>query len=238
MSVNKKYTMYEIYNAFPKARNAGDFFWGRYVTRFLSYPLAWLFLRLGIGANIVSYASILVVMTGVALLCMDSSITRLCGVILIEFWMVLDCVDGNIARVTKRSSPLGSMIDAFSGYYAFAFVFLGVGTAAYMVDPAQNALWIFLGAVASISSILPRLMTQKRRNIIATYPQDGNVTGTRMKNIDVRISIVGYFMPLLILAAIFNAYSLLTIVYTFISVASLIAMTIYYIYDAEKRSSK
>ncbi len=48
--------------------------------------------------------------------------------------MVLDCVDGNIARVSGRSSPVGGMLDGCCTLLFWAGYFIAVGALAYQPD--------------------------------------------------------------------------------------------------------
>lgn len=51
---------------------------------------------------------------------------------------VLDCVDGTIARVTRRSSPVGGMLDGLTTLLIWALYFTTVGVLAH--DPAGS--WV------------------------------------------------------------------------------------------------
>jgi phosphatidylglycerophosphate synthase len=90
------------------------------------------------------------------------------GVVLINLWIVLDCCDGNIARVTKKSSYMGEFIDAVSGYVICAFNFLAIGLAAYnrstLLFGEKNVWLVVIGAVACISNLFARLIYQKYTN--------------------------------------------------------------------------
>ena len=157
------YSWGEIVRSLPKKKNSKSSLWVKWIIRKLSFPFTFLFINLGFSAWGASVLSIFVALAGCAVLCVDSALWRVVGVVLVEFWLVMDCVDGNIARVKKTSSPMGGCIDAFSGYFITAFVFFSVGVAAcYSTRFAEHAgLWVAMGGLSSAFGLLARLIHQK-----------------------------------------------------------------------------
>lgn len=148
------------------------------VFRPLSFYLTWLFLRLGISANQVTYISLLVGLTGLGLLAFGGYGARVLGALLLNFWIVLDCVDGNIARCTSSSSRFGFFLDTTTGHIINLFLFLSVGIGMFInPDCAQSSiratlpfhldsqlipvLVLILGCWASEASTFARLIYQK-----------------------------------------------------------------------------
>lgn len=157
------YSWGEIVRSLPKKKNSKSSLWVKWIIRKLSFPFTFLFINLGFSAWGASVLSIFVALAGCAALCVDSALWRVVGVVLVELWLVMDCVDGNIARVKKTSSPMGGCIDAFSGYFITAFVFFSVGVAAcYSTRFAEHTgLWVAMGGLSSAFGLLARLIHQK-----------------------------------------------------------------------------
>ena len=157
------YSWGEIVRSLPKKKNSKSSLWVKWIIRKLSFPFTFLFINLGFSAWGASVLSIFVALAGCAALCIDSALWRVVGVVLVELWLVMDCVDGNIARVKKTSSPMGGCIDAFSGYFITAFVFFSVGVAAcYSTRFTEHAgLWVAMGGLSSAFGLLARLIHQK-----------------------------------------------------------------------------
>ncbi len=157
------YSWGEIVRSLPKKKNSKSSLWVKWIIRKLSFPFTFLFINLGFSAWGASVLSIFVALAGCAALCVDSALWRAVGVVLVELWLVMDCVDGNIARVKKASSPMGGCIDAFSGYFITAFVFFSVGVAAcYSTRFTEHAgLWVAMGGLSSAFGLLARLIHQK-----------------------------------------------------------------------------
>lgn len=244
-----KYSMKEILKSYTPEKRKQSSIWARIFSRPLSFPLTYIFINLGISANLMSVISVVEVIIACIFILIGGKLL-IPGVILYVLWHVLDCCDGNIARVKKTSSYAGEFFDAVSGYTAPAFIFLSVGVAAYRTTPFSDmAFWfIVLGAIASLSDILGRLIYQKyvvteyRIGLINT---EGNIDDTRNSSkihlIDMCIRNMTYssaFMPLLILAMIFNRYDLLILLFAAYNFLFLIASFTFFVRKARKLDEK
>lgn len=165
------------YEAGSKAADDRNEIWTYYVVRPVSFHLAALFMRAGITANQVTWLSFAVLLPGVSLLGWGSHLAAVFGAGLINAWLLLDCVDGNIARYHKTSSSYGAFLDTMGGYGAYALVFFAAGIGAYNRPgdlgavtswsehaAVDGAVWISLGAWASIAALWTRLVFQKFKN--------------------------------------------------------------------------
>lgn len=242
----KYYSLKEIIKSLPAKKNSKSSLWVKLIVRKLSFIFTYLFINLGCSAWGASIISVLVAMIGSFCFVINHSLCRIIGVILIELWLVLDCVDGNIARVKKTSSEMGEFIDALSGYYVTGFVYFFVGiTAAYTTELFSEYafLMIILGGVSTISGLLARIIHQKYTYSIMVInqanPQKHNdIPEQEVENkksiqyirsrLDKEIGISGLFMPLLIVALIFNLFDVFTIFYFAFQFCALIAVTVYY----------
>ena len=105
--------------------------WLYYVIRKISFYITWIFLKSGFSANQTTYIAIIVGLTGCGFMTYTDYKIKIIGTLLINFWIVLDCVDGNIARYKKESSEYGEFIDSLGGYLMNALLFLSVGIGAF-----------------------------------------------------------------------------------------------------------
>ncbi len=220
-----KYTMQQIKDSLPKKKNKGDSLWVQYVARNLSYPFTYLFINLGFSAWAVSVLSIAVAFLACFAFCINSDIARWAGVILIHFWMICDCVDGNIARVKKTTGPMGEFIDAQSGYIISAFCYFGLGVAAYYTTKYTDysILLLALGGVSSIANILSRLIHQKftvaqikvngGEDEVHKEEQEKFSFQSLRRRIGKEIGLSGMFMILVILCQLFKIYDYVTVFY-------------------------
>ena len=127
-------------------------------------PIAYLFLPflhnyLRLSPNGISILSIAFSSSGFLLLGLNTDIPlALLGVACLMFFMVLDCADGSLARITARkyghSNPLGEFFDAFAGYIFIAGFGFALGGHGYL--NTNNPLWLLLGGLCSVSGLFPR----------------------------------------------------------------------------------
>ena len=140
-------------------------------------------------------------------------------------WNLLDGVDGNIARYTKRFSALGSVYDAMSGYVAMVLSFFAWGVAAAHNDGILTGfvhiepdMYIILGALSGIFVIFPRFIMHKT---ITTLGDEKNVSSVKEKSeygfiklVALNLtSIAGFVQVLMLLAISFGLLDAFTIGY-------------------------
>lgn len=101
------------------------------VYRPVSFWITPLFLALGWTADAVSVLQLgfAVAMIGVA--CLGGLAGALAVVGLALAIQVLDCVDGNVARVSRHTTPVGTMIDGLCTLLFWALYFVAVGVLAH-----------------------------------------------------------------------------------------------------------
>ena len=226
--------------------------WLYYVIRKISFYITWIFLKFGFSANQTTYIAIIVGLTGCGFIIYTDYKIKIIGTLLINFWIVLDCVDGNIARYKKESSEYGEFIDSLGGYLMNALLFLSVGIGAFNC-PEQSfrficqlfifnilnineSILIILGAWSSITNILSRLIFQKYMNIFRTMKSteikprsNANLSKSVYHKmyfiIHNIVSFSGFLTPILFLATIFRLLNIFVIFYAIINTGVLIATT-------------
>ena len=197
-------------------------------------------------ANMVSVLSWIVIFLAAALLCINNFWCMLTGVILTNFWLVLDCVDGNIARVKKVRTFMGDFYDAIAGYGPFSFTTVALGVAAYHTSflmPEQYRVWLILiGAIGAVVNVYMRLIHQKYLNcyfagkkilgeldeITLKDTEDKKSFAYIREQIDKNIGVSGLFMPWLFIALFTNTFDIMLICYTFYYVLSFLAICVLY----------
>jgi len=89
----------------------GESCYGKHVSRKISPIFTWLFLKLRVRPNTVTLLSVLAAVTGTILLLEDSPSSVVAGAVCWQLWLILDCSDGEVARLTGKSSLRGAYID-------------------------------------------------------------------------------------------------------------------------------
>lgn len=239
------YSFKEIVESLPKKKNSRSSLWVKLVVRKLSFFFTYLFVNLHITPWLASVISAVVALAGSVFFCFDACWCRIVGLVLTQMWLVLDCVDGNIARVTKTCSYMGDFIDTLSGYVISACSMLGIGIAASYTSNLtllqDSNVFIILGAIGSIGNVLARLIHQNYMVTLMKLEKKGKIInnpdndveadkgiGYIRSRIDKEIGISGLYMPLLILMVLINRLDLLTIFYSLFFGASALAIAGYY----------
>lgn len=219
MSIDKHYPASE--------EIANSFFW-RLLVKKPSYFLAAIFIILGIKPNTVTYLSLYLSIIAFLVFVFFPSEYFLLAAILLNLWNVLDAVDGNIARYTGKTSLFGHFLDTVACYFTIALSFLAIGFAA---DHSNNRFDIFpdlnyllMGALASISNILMRLIYQNKKNCFSSLPKlevkRDDIPFVR--KVDIELGISGFFMVAVVLSSIFSTFNIMVLFYSFYYISALV----------------
>jgi phosphatidylglycerophosphate synthase len=86
------------------------------------------------------------------------------GAFLLQLSAVIDCVDGDLARVLYKESRLGKWLDLAGDQFVHIAVFAGIGYGLASSDPASPALALGISAVLGVIisfAVIVRLMQRK-----------------------------------------------------------------------------
>lgn len=91
----------------------------------LGFRIAQMLRNTGITPNMVTILSIFVGVGAGYMFYFDNIIYTICGILLLIFANILDCVDGQLARLTGIKSAIGRILDGFAGDLWFASIYIG-----------------------------------------------------------------------------------------------------------------
>jgi phosphatidylglycerophosphate synthase len=149
-----------------------DSFISRYIYRPVSFYLAVPFVWLGFSANQVTLLSFVVALVGMGLLATGNQPAVLIGSLLRATGVLLDYVDGDIARLQGKTSHLGKFLDGMTDTLIGALLPLAVSLGLYskpdrilaplssQVDP--GLIWV-VGASISVTTCLGALLIFRLR---------------------------------------------------------------------------
>ena len=241
-----KYTLKDITSSLTKKKNSRSSLWVQLWVRKASFPVTYLFINAGWTANMVSVLSWFVIFGAAVLLCINNFWCMFSGVILTNLWLVLDCVDGNIARVKKVKTFMGDFYDAVAGYGPFSFTTVALGVAAYHTSflvPEEYRVWLILiGAVGAVANVYMRLIHQKYLNcyfvgkkilgeldkITLKDTEDKKSFAYIREQIDKNFGVAGLFMPWLLMAVFTNTFDIMLVCYVAYYVLSFLAICVMY----------
>lgn len=210
------YSLRDIRNSRDTAKKYIDRIdvWVYFIVRPVANLLTWLFLKIRVSANTATFISTMIGFFGAGVLIFGTSGKFvLLGLILLNLWIVFDCIDGNIARTTKTSSLVGTYLDGISGYFYVSLLYTSLGVAVYknysLEINGQNYSWIYMlmGALTSMVCILPRLFEHKAQTLFSNY--DSEIMDKNNYSIFYIIGLnvagmAGLSNPLMIVAYVFN----------------------------------
>ena len=129
---------------YRRTRKPNDILWNRFVARPLAAVLVVPLARTPITPNQVTFATLPVFLAGAAVLALLPSWGALVGAAaIIELSYVLDCADGQLARLKGTSSPVGAHLDFLMDELK-AFVLVGA-VAVRLWLPARDPRWLLEG---------------------------------------------------------------------------------------------
>lgn len=114
-----------------------------YLARPLSSPLTRLSARLGLRPNLVSGVGLVVGLAAGAVAALGGYLATLGAATLFFAGLILDCVDGDLARGTLSTSRLGQWMDTVTD--DLSYVALAVGLGVGITRDGGDAIWLWLG---------------------------------------------------------------------------------------------
>ncbi|MCZ7434414.1 CDP-alcohol phosphatidyltransferase family protein [Streptomyces sp. WMMC1477] len=145
-----------------KDRRSGEHWAGRLYMRELSLRCDRYLVNTRITPNQLTYLMVVAgVLAGAALL-LPSLGGAILAALLIQLYLLLDCVDGEIARWRQQTSVTGVYLDRVGHYLAEAALLTGFGLRAadlFGTEGGANWMWAFLGGMAALGAILIKAET-------------------------------------------------------------------------------
>ncbi|UCG90971.1 MAG: NTP transferase domain-containing protein [candidate division WOR-3 bacterium] len=124
----------------------------RYINRPLSIRITKLLLRTKIHPNCISCFCFITSTVAALFFFLGGYVNLLIGAMLAQFSSILDGCDGEIARLKFLETEFGGWLDAVLDRYADAVLLLGLTYHTYQA--IGSVVWIFIGMVAIIGSLI------------------------------------------------------------------------------------
>ena len=156
-----------------KERRNEEHWAGRLYMRSLSPYVAWLALRMGFSPNHLTYLMMVSgVLAGFVVSLPVSGTgalwTALGGALLVQVYLLLDCVDGEVARYLRQTSVAGVFLDRIGHYLSEVALLAGLGFAAQ--GGWENGGWVELGLLAALGAALVKAETD---NVVVARAKSG-----------------------------------------------------------------
>jgi len=132
------------------ANRANDGFFSVFVLRKVSKLLTFVAVKIGATPNQVTMASFAIGLYAAYSFAQGDFWSILIGAVLLQVSIIVDCVDGELARYTRKFSELGAWLDAITDRVKEYAVFLGLAYGAF-VHNGQN-LWVLAAVLMTIQT--------------------------------------------------------------------------------------
>jgi phosphatidylglycerophosphate synthase len=142
---------------------------GRLYMRKISPRATWLLARLGWSPNAVTLAFIACGIAAGVVVAFGGLVTAIVAVVLVQLALLFDCSDGELARLTKRTSAGGIYLDRVGHYLCEVAMLAGLGVR------AQGALTISGGYVTAglAAAVLACLVKAETDNVVIARAVQG-----------------------------------------------------------------
>ncbi len=120
----------------------------RWFNRPCGRPVSKLLIHTPITPNTVSIISIIIGVISAILFTKGTYGSMVLGALLLQLSAVIDCVDGDIARVVFKETPVGKWIDLVGDQIVHLGVFAGIALGVSKSMSSPLALWLGVSAVA------------------------------------------------------------------------------------------
>jgi phosphatidylglycerophosphate synthase len=147
----------------------------RYVSRPISIYITKILLYTPVSANHVTVSMLILGVLGGILLIFNNYWYSICGALLLIISLILDCVDGEIARYRKTTSIIGKYLDRLTHIVVYPFMFIGLCFGAY--TNSQNIWFLIFGFSTSSFTLLRFLLNLERLNILREESKTANERG-------------------------------------------------------------
>jgi phosphatidylglycerophosphate synthase len=149
--------------------SASDTWYARIVCRKFSPFFTWVFYRTPITPNQITFLMILTGIAGGIFLAIPGYYNGLIGILFLQLFLVLDCVDGEIARSKQIFSTKGKFLDLIANDIVLVSIFTG------LIFKFQNYMAAIAGFLAIIFFLMSKLFPFYAKGV------DEKLTGEYLK---------------------------------------------------------
>lgn len=137
-------------------RRSDEHWAGRLYMRGVSVYVTRVALRWGLSADAVTLLMLFVGLAGAGLLFVAGLWPAIVAALAVQTYLLLDCVDGEVARWRKTESARGVYLDRISHYLVEGLLLIGLG---WRAGAATGGPWLAAGMGAALAVVLGRVET-------------------------------------------------------------------------------
>ncbi|MGQ0811483.1 MAG: CDP-alcohol phosphatidyltransferase family protein [Nitrospiraceae bacterium] len=148
----------------------GEFegFVDRYFNRTVSRFFTKLFLHIGLSPNTITVLATMLGLCAALSFAMGTYAAGIVGALLFQLAAIIDCCDGEVARLTFTESPFGAWLDIAADNVVHMAIFAGIAGGVYAAQGMTSSLPLMLGALAVVGNALSFWLVTKAQTIRTT----------------------------------------------------------------------
>lgn len=152
---------------FSSLKGEAEGFVDRYFNRKLSRWFTRLFLAIGLSPNSITILATLIGFVSAAGFSMGTYAAGVSAALLFQLAAVIDCCDGEVARLTFTESSFGAWLDLAMDNLVHMAIFAGVAVGLYTIQAGQPHAWVplVLGGSAVLGNGVSFLLVEKAQKI-------------------------------------------------------------------------
>ncbi len=152
---------------FSSLKSEFEGFVDRYFNRTLSRRFTRVFLTLGLSPNSITILSAVIGVLAAVEFSRGSYGAAVIGALLLQLAAVIDCCDGEVARLTFTESPFGAWLDIAMDNVVHMAVFGGIALGAYAAGGGSWPAWVslMLGGLAIAGNALSFALVNRAQSI-------------------------------------------------------------------------
>jgi len=161
-----------LFQSLQNLKGGSDGLFDRYVNRQLSGVLTRRFLRMGVSPNTITLLSMLIGLAAAG--CMATGLYEwgIIGALLFQLSVIMDCCDGEVARLTFSESRFGKEFDFLADNVVHIAIFVGIASGAYLQGPWEGtSLPLILGMMTVVANGCS-LWLVNRAHHLRSFPQE------------------------------------------------------------------
>ncbi len=166
-----------LHRSLQTVKGGLDGFVDRYFNRKLSGVFTKLFMWFGLSPNAITILSMCIGLVAAWCFGQGSYSVGIFGALLFQLSVVIDCCDGEVARLTFAESPFGQELDIIADNIVHMAIFAGIAWGAYQQGPwAHHPLPLILGAITVVANVLSLLFVNRVRHLRGNPLQWGRLS--------------------------------------------------------------
>ena len=128
-----------------------DGFVDRHLNRKCSRPLTLLFLKTSLTPNSITLLAMFIGLGAAAAFAYGGDAGGIIGALLFQLSLIVDCCDGEVARIKHLESPFGDRFDLLADNMVHIAIIAGITWAAYR---EEGLIYVLLGMVAATGMLI------------------------------------------------------------------------------------